>query len=121
MKAIRLIVALPVLALAVGQLHAAQATDPVPLPTAKPAALKPANPKAPQSKAAQSKTAQSKAAQSKPAEKKAQAHKAAAAPISLNSASAAWSGDCVQSCCTNSRQCRSWPVAGTAGAGAVTA
>ena len=84
MKAISLIVALPVLALAVGQVHAAQATDPVPLPTAKPAALKPANPKAPQSKAAQSKTAQSKAAQSKPAEKKAQVHKAAAAPISLN-------------------------------------
>ena len=79
MRAFCLIVALPVLALAVGQLQAAQATDPVPLPTAKPAALKPADPKAPQSKAAQSKTAQSK-----PAEKKAQVHKSAAAPISLN-------------------------------------
>ena len=45
MKAIRLIVALPALALAAGQLHAAQATDPVPLPTAKPAALKPAKSK----------------------------------------------------------------------------
>ena len=76
MKAIRLIIALPALALAVGQLHAAQATDPVPLPAAKPALIKPAK----------SKTTQSKAAQSKSAEKNAQAHKAAGAPMSLNSA-----------------------------------
>jgi soluble lytic murein transglycosylase len=78
-KAIRLIVVLPALALAAGQLRAAQATDPVPLPTAKPAALTPAKSKAGQ-------TAQSKAAQSKPADKNTQSHKAATGAMSLNPA-----------------------------------
>jgi len=72
-KAIRLIVALTALALAAGQLQAAQATDPVPLPVSKPATLKPAK----------SEGAKSKATESKPAEKKAQARKAAPAPLSL--------------------------------------
>jgi peptidoglycan lytic transglycosylase len=94
-KAIRLIILLPALALAVGQLQAAQATDPVPLPAEKPAAIKPAKSKAAEpkttesktspSKTAQSKTAPSKAAQSKPAEKKA-AHTTAPAAMSLNPA-----------------------------------
>jgi soluble lytic murein transglycosylase len=62
-KASRLIVALPALVLAVGQLHAAQTTDAVPLPTSKPAALKPSK--------------------GKPIEPKAQAKKRPSAPISL--------------------------------------
>jgi soluble lytic murein transglycosylase len=63
-KANRLIVALPALVLAAGQLNAAQTTDPVPLPLSRPAAaLKPNK--------------------AKPAEQKAQAKKGLAAPVSL--------------------------------------
>jgi soluble lytic murein transglycosylase len=83
-NAIRLIVALLALSFAAGQLHAAQATDPVPLPTAKPAVLEPVKSKTIPSKATQSKAAQSKADQAKPAKKNAQAH--TAAPMSLNPA-----------------------------------
>jgi soluble lytic murein transglycosylase len=61
--AIRLIFVLPALVFAAGELYAAQATDPVPLPPTKPAAVK--------------------STKAKPTDHKTQAHKGPATPISL--------------------------------------
>ena len=71
MSAIRLIFVLPALVLAAGDVIAAQATDPIPLPPTKPAAVA------------------VKSTKAKPADHKTQAHKGPAAPISLAPTSAA--------------------------------